>query len=161
MKESRKLKQNLKKKRNNQQKRDRNLNSPKNHLHGIAQTRKAIVNELIIAVSTKSHAGLEDLVSPVFGKAKTFTIIHVKDGEVKNVRVIDNPAASYKYGAGPVAVKTLADLKVDLVISDLLGPGALSVLEHYKMDHYSGEPGKKVSDSIKDVLSAMKVTPSS
>ena len=137
------------------------MNSPKNHTHGVAQIRNAIMTELIMAVSTKSHAGLEDVVSPVFGKAKTFTIVHVKDGEVKNARVIDNPAASYKYGAGPVAVKTLADLKVNLVISDLLGPGALSVLEHYKIDHYSIEPDKRVSDAIKEVLSAMKVAPSS
>lgn len=137
------------------------MNSPKNHTHGVAQTRKAALTDLIIAVSTKTHEGLNDVVSSVFGRSKTFTIIQVKDGEVKNVRVIDNPAASYKYGAGPVAVKTLADLKVNLVISDLLGPGALSVLEHYKMDHYSVKPDKKVSDSIKEVLSAMKVTPSS
>jgi predicted Fe-Mo cluster-binding NifX family protein len=136
------------------------MNSPKNHTHGIAQTRNAILTELIIAVSTQSHAGLEDVVSPVFGKAKTFTVVYVKDGKVKNVRVIDNPAASFKYGAGPVAVKTLADLKVNLIISDLLGPGAISVLEHYKMDHYSAEPGKKVSDVIKEVLSAMKIAPS-
>ena len=48
-----------------------------------------------IAVATKGRGGLEDSVSEVFGKAKTLTIIDVENGEVKNVQVVDNPAASY------------------------------------------------------------------
>ena len=52
------------------------------------------MGKLRIAVATKKHKGLEDAVSEVFGKAKTFTIVDVEDGEVKSVQVIDNPAAS-------------------------------------------------------------------
>jgi len=105
-----------------------------------------------IAVATKKHEGLEDVVSEVFGKAKTFTIVDIKDGEVKNVKVVDNPAASYEYGSGPVAVKTLVDLKVDLVIAGELGPGASSLLEHYKIRHVSVAPNTKVADSIKEAF---------
>ena len=114
------------------------------------------MGKLKIAVPTKKHKGLEDIVSEVFGKAKTFTIVDVEDGEVKNVQVIDNPAASYEYGAGPVAVKTLADLKVNLVMAGELGPGASNLLEHYKIRQLSVRPNTKVADSIKKALSKPK-----
>lgn len=109
-----------------------------------------------IAVPTKKHKGLEDVVSEVFGKAKTFTIVDVEDDEVKNVQVIDNPAASYEYGSGPVAVKTLADLKVNLVMAGELGPGASNLLEHYKIRQLSVRSNTKVADSIKEALSELK-----
>jgi len=118
------------------------------------------MGKLRIVVPTKTHAGLEDVVSEVFGKAKTFTIVDVEDGEIKSVQVIDNPAASYEYGAGPVAVKTLADLKVDSVISGQLGPGASNLLEHYKIRRFSVKPNTKVADSIKEALSKLKAEPS-
>jgi predicted Fe-Mo cluster-binding NifX family protein len=114
------------------------------------------MGRLRIAVPTKTHAGLEDVVSEVFGKAKTFTRVDVKDGEVKNVQVINNPATSYEYGSGPVAMKTLADLKVNLVTVVELVPGATSLLEHSKIDHVSVKPNTKVANSIKDVLSRAK-----
>ena len=110
------------------------------------------MRKLRIAVPTKMHAGLEDVVSEVFGKAKTFTVVDIEDGEVKNMQVIDNPAASYEYGSGPVAVKTLADLKVNLVMAAELGPGASGLLDHYKISQLSVKPNTKVADSIKENL---------
>lgn len=114
------------------------------------------MGKLRIAVPTKTRAGLEDVVSEVFGKAKTFTIVDVEDGEVKNVQVIDNPAASYEYGAGPVTVKMLADLNVDLVVTAELGPGALTLLEQNNIKKASVKPNTKVADSIKEALSKLK-----
>ena len=114
------------------------------------------MGKLRIAVSTKTHAGLEDIVSEVFGKAKTFTIVDIEDGEVKNVQVIDNPAASYEYGAGPVAVKTLADLKVNLVMATEFGPGASSLLEHHNIQQLSVKPNTKVAESLKQALSRIE-----
>ena len=103
-----------------------------------------------IAVPTKAYAGLEDTVSEVFGKAKTFTIMNVENGQVKKVRVIDNPAASYDYGSGPVAVKALADLKVNFVMAAELGPGASGLLEHHGIRKVSVKPNTKVADAIKE-----------
>lgn len=115
------------------------------------------MGKLKVAVPTKTHSGLDDVISEVFGKAKTFTIMDVKDGEVKNVQVIDNPAASYEYGSGPVAVKTLADLKVNLVMAAEFGPGASGLLEHYKISQLLVKPNTKVSESIKQTLSKLKL----
>lgn len=114
------------------------------------------MERLRIAVPTEAHAGLEDVVSEVFGRAKTFTIVDVEDGEVKNVQVVDNPAASYEYGSGPVAVKTLADHKVRLVVAGQLGPGASNLLKHYNIKKSSVKSKTKVIDSIKQIMSKLK-----
>lgn len=115
------------------------------------------MEKLKIAVPTKSCGGLEDVISGVFGKAKTFTIVEVENGQIKNVRVIDNPAASYEYGSGPVAVKTLADLKVDLVLTTELGPGASGLLEHHHIRKVSVRSNTKVADAIKENLAELRV----
>jgi len=114
------------------------------------------MKKLRIAVPTKSHAGLLDFVSEVFGKSKTFTIVDIEDGVIRNVQIIDNPAASYEYGAGPVAVKTLTDLRVNLVMIGELGPGASGLLEHYNIKKISVKPHAKVVDSIKEVILKLK-----
>jgi predicted Fe-Mo cluster-binding NifX family protein len=115
------------------------------------------MRKLKIAVPTKAYAGLEDIVSEVFGKAKTFTIVDVENGQVKKVRVIDNPAASYDYGSGPVAVKTLADLKVNCVMAAELGPGASGLLDHHHIAKVSAKPNTKVADVIKENLTKLKL----
>jgi predicted Fe-Mo cluster-binding NifX family protein len=38
-----------------------------------------------IAVPTKGSKGLDDVVSEIFAKAKTFTIIEIEDEQIKNV----------------------------------------------------------------------------
>jgi predicted Fe-Mo cluster-binding NifX family protein len=108
------------------------------------------MGKLKIAIPTKAYASLEDTVSEVFGKAKTFTIVDIENGQVKKVRVIDNPAASYDYGAGPVAAKTLADLKVDFVMATELGPGASGLLRHHGIKEVSVKPGTRVTDAIRE-----------
>jgi predicted Fe-Mo cluster-binding NifX family protein len=115
------------------------------------------MGKLKIAVPTKSYGGLEDSVSEIFGKAKTFTIVEVENGQIRDTRVIDNPAASYEYGSGPVAVKTLADLKIDFVLASELGPGASGLLEHHHIRKVSVKPNTKVSDAVKEMLTKLKV----
>jgi len=108
------------------------------------------MGKLKIAIPTKAYASLDDTVSEVFGKAKTFTIADIENGQARNVRVIDNPAASYDYGSGPVAAKTLADLKVDFVMATELGPGASGLLKHHGIRKISVKPDTKVADVIKE-----------
>ena len=105
-----------------------------------------------IALPTKTHAGLDDIVSEVFGKAKTFTIVDVEDKHVNTVTVIDNPAASYPHGAGPIAIKTLVDLKVEIVIASEFGLGASTLLEHHNVKTIVVQPNNKVVDTLKAVL---------
>jgi predicted Fe-Mo cluster-binding NifX family protein len=115
------------------------------------------MGKIRVAIPTRAHAGLEDTVSEVFGKAKTFTIVEVENSQIKNVHVIENPAASYEYGAGPVAVKTLADLQVNFVLSVELGPGASGLLEHHQIQKIAIKPNTKVIDAINENLKKLKI----
>jgi predicted Fe-Mo cluster-binding NifX family protein len=115
------------------------------------------MGKLKVAIPTRAYAGLEDIVSEVFGKAKTFTIVDVEDEEVKNVKVVDNPAASYEHGAGPVAVKALEEANVNLVIAAEFGPGASSLLEQHNIQRLSVNPNTKVAESIKEAIAKLKI----
>lgn len=105
-----------------------------------------------VAVPTKGCGGLEDFVSDVFGRAKTFTLVEVENGKVRGVQVVDNPAASYDYGCGPVVVKMLADFKVDFVLAVELGSGVLRLLERYGIKKVLVKPNMKVVDVVKECL---------
>lgn len=105
-----------------------------------------------IAVPTKGDKGLKDAVSDVFGRAKAFTIIDIEDNTVVKVAVIQNPAASYKHGAGPVVVKTLTDLGVNVVIAGEFGPGVSTLLEHFNVAKIEVKPGTSVAEAIKKDL---------
>jgi predicted Fe-Mo cluster-binding NifX family protein len=108
-----------------------------------------------IAIATNGYDGLEDTVSNIFGKAKTFTVVNVEDGKTKNVRIIDNPAAVYEHGSGPIAAKALAELRVDLVIASQLGPGALELLEYHKITPILVKPGSTVAESVKEAVAKL------
>jgi predicted Fe-Mo cluster-binding NifX family protein len=109
------------------------------------------LGKLVVAVPTKGEGGLEDIVSSVFGRAKTFTIVDIEGGNVKKVKALKNPAVSYKHGAGPIVVKMLVDSGVNVVLSGDLGPGASALLEHHNVMRIAVKPGLNVSETIKKV----------
>jgi len=107
------------------------------------------VGELRVAVPTKGEKGLQDEVAEIFGRAKTITVIDLVNGKVKDVRVLQNPAASYRFGAGPIVVKSLVDLKVNVVVASELGPGASALLEDQKIAKVIVKTSTPVSEAIK------------
>ncbi|MBC7130327.1 NifB/NifX family molybdenum-iron cluster-binding protein [Candidatus Bathyarchaeota archaeon] len=115
-----------------------------------------MLRKVRIAIPTKGKAGLDDFVSDVFGKAKFFTIIDIEDGTIQNVKVIDNPAASYEYGAGPIAVKSLVDRRVDMVIAAEFGPCVSTLLDQHEITRIKVSKGARVSESVKNALSQIQ-----
>ena len=105
-----------------------------------------------IAVATKGREGLKDVVSEVFGRANAFTIIDAEEGEIKGVKILENPAVSYKYGAGPIVVKMLIDAGVNMVLATELGPGASALLEQHDVATIAVKPGTSVKESIRKAL---------
>jgi predicted Fe-Mo cluster-binding NifX family protein len=110
---------------------------------------------LKIAIPTKRQGGLEDVVSDVFGRANTFTILEVEKGAIKSVKVLENPAASYAHGAGPIVVKMLIDSEVNMVLAAEFGPGASELLEHHKITMILVEANIAVAKAIKEALSKL------
>jgi len=107
---------------------------------------------LRIAVATNGNDGLEDVVSKVFGRAKTFTIVDVEDEKIKGITIVENPGVSYKYGAGPIVAKMLVDNGVNMVIAYVLGFGAEGLLKQHKIEHVPIKPNIKVETAVREVI---------
>ena len=115
-----------------------------------------LVGKLRIAIATKGREGLEDVVSEVFGRANAFTVIDIEEGEIKDVKILDNPAVAYKHGAGPIVVKMLIDSGVNMVLATELGPGASALLEQHNVTHIAVKPGISIKESIRKALSKVE-----
>jgi predicted Fe-Mo cluster-binding NifX family protein len=103
-----------------------------------------------IAVATVGDMGLEDAISPEFGYSRTFTIIDVENGEIKNVEVMENPAGNIAHGRGPIIGKCLADKDVEIVVTSEIGPGASAILEQLGIKVMMGKAGQKVEDVLRE-----------
>jgi predicted Fe-Mo cluster-binding NifX family protein len=109
-----------------------------------------------IAVATDGKEGLEDTVSNVFGRAKTFTIVDVEDEKIIGVSVLENPALSYSHGAGPIAIKMLIDDGVEVVLANELGVGASDILKQHNIIYIQAKPSTNVGEAIKKALRTHK-----
>jgi len=63
-----------------------------------------------VAVASQGQGGLDDVVSPMFGRCPTFTIVDIESSEIKGINIVQNQAASAMHGAGIAAVQTLAGI---------------------------------------------------
>jgi predicted Fe-Mo cluster-binding NifX family protein len=114
------------------------------------------LGKLKIAIPTRGKGGLEDVVSDVFGRANTFTVVEIEKGAIKNVKVLENPAVSYQHGAGPIVVKMLIDSEVNAVIAAEFGPGVSTLLDQHNITKITVAAGAPITESIKVALSAIQ-----
>ena len=77
--------------------------------------------------------------------------MEIEGNQIKNVRILNNPAKSYEHGAGPIAVKILIDHDVNVVIAGELGIGASSLLEHHNIKKVSINTGVCVKEAVEKV----------
>ncbi|MEJ2241225.1 MAG: NifB/NifX family molybdenum-iron cluster-binding protein [Candidatus Bathyarchaeota archaeon] len=106
------------------------------------------MGKLRYAFATNEKKGLDDVISGVFGRAKTFTILDINNQNITDVRILDNNASKYHHGAGPLAVKMLADNDVTHVFSNKIGLGASELLKQQNIRHTSVKPNTKVSNIL-------------
>ena len=114
------------------------------------------MGKLRIAFATNEKKGLEDKISKIFGRAKTFTVLDAEGEKIAELKILDNPAKTYQQGAGPIAVKMLADEGVKVVIAYELGVGASELLKQYNIDHISVKPNTKVGEAFRIVINKLK-----
>jgi len=114
------------------------------------------LGKLKIAVATNEKNGLEDVVSNVFGRAKTFTIVDTEDKKITGISILENSAVSYHHGAGPIAVKMLIDEGVKVVLANELGFGAAELLKQHNVTVIPVKPGTNVRDATKKALRTHK-----
>jgi predicted Fe-Mo cluster-binding NifX family protein len=114
------------------------------------------LGKLRVAVATNGKDGLEDVVSNVFGRAKTFTIIDAENEKITGVKILENSAATYHHGAGPIAVKMLIDEGVKVVLANELGLGASELLKQHNVKVVPVKPGMNVETATKKALQSHK-----
>jgi predicted Fe-Mo cluster-binding NifX family protein len=114
------------------------------------------LGKLRIAVATNEKDGLGDVVSNVFGRARTFTIVDAEDEKITGVTILENSAVSYHHGAGPIAVKMLVDEGVEVVLANELGIGASELLKQHNITIIPVKPGTNVGEATKKVLRTYK-----
>lgn len=80
-----------------------------------------------IAVAT-TKGGLDDEVSPFFGRCPVFTMVEVEGNEIKNADVIQNEFSAAAGGAGIQASQFIAEKKAEAVMAGNFGPNAARIL---------------------------------
>jgi predicted Fe-Mo cluster-binding NifX family protein len=80
-----------------------------------------------IAVASNGPGGLEDTVSPVFGRCPAFTIVEVQGNDIVRTVVMENPAMNVPGGAGIQIANTLIREGVNVVIAGNFGPNATPI----------------------------------
>jgi predicted Fe-Mo cluster-binding NifX family protein len=108
--------------------------------------------EIRLVIPTNGKKGIRDTVSEVFGRAKTLTIIGVKEGSISDVEVLENPALSYRHGAGPIVVKMLVDIGVDVIAAREFGPGASALLKQHNVKMLDVRSGVTVAEAVEGLM---------
>ena len=98
-----------------------------------------------IAISS-SGKELKSNVDKVFGRCAYFIFAEIKDKKIVSVEAVENINAQKTGGAGISAAQTVADKKVNVLITGNVGPRALDVLKQFGIEIYNG------SGKVKEVL---------
>ena len=109
-----------------------------------------------VAIPTRIPGGLRGTVDDTFSRTPVFTIVDLNDDEPGNVTVIENAAASFSHGAGPVSVKILSDNHVELLLAPEIGIGTSTLLEELGIKYVKVEKGAKVSKLLSELKEDFK-----
>jgi len=112
-----------------------------------------------IVVSSQNQGGLDDMVSPMFGRCPAYTVVDVdlEQNEVKEVTTQTNPAMQAFGGAGIQAAQLVGTLGATAVITGNLGPNAFIALQQLGIKIHAGAFGISVRDAVDQYLAGKLV----
>ncbi len=105
------------------------------------------MSERLVVATDKG--GLDDQVSPVFGRAPTFTVVELEDGKPASTSVVANPHKDAPSGAGIQAAQLVAGKAPKAVLAGNFGPNVSGVLAQagVEMLTVSGIPVSKAVEA--------------
>lgn len=109
-------------------------------------------------IAATTAGGLEDQVSPVFGRTPTFTVVEVREGKIVGASVVPNPYLKNAQGAGVQAAQFVAEKGPRAVFAGNFGPGAAGVLAQAGIEIVLVS-GRTVRQAVEDYL-AGRLAPS-
>ncbi len=104
---------------------------------------------VIVAVPSMGSGGLNDSMSPRFGRCGSFTFVEIGNNEIKSVKTVPNHAAGAMGGAGIQAAQLIGNNKADIVIAGFLGPNAANGLSALNLKIYQA-PNQNIT--IQEVI---------
>ncbi|MEA3514975.1 MAG: NifB/NifX family molybdenum-iron cluster-binding protein [Nanoarchaeota archaeon] len=93
---------------------------------------------------------IESNVDMRFGRCRYFLIVDIEEGEIIDVKSVENEGAAMGHGAGIRAAQQAGNLKPDKIIAGNLGPNAFNVLTQLNIAAYMGRG--TVKDSIQKMF---------
>jgi len=100
-----------------------------------------------IAISSIGQDDLSSELSPIFGRCPFFVIVEIENNEIISHKRIENKAVMQAGGAGPMAAQTVANEKVNAVISNAVGPRAFDILQQLNIEVYKAQ-GATVKEAV-------------
>ena len=97
-----------------------------------------------VCVPTMNQGGMDDMVSPHFGRAPTFTIV---DTETKEVEVLPN--TSEHMGGIKLAPEIVSEAGVQVMICSGLGSKAVQMFSQFGIEVFIGAGG-----TVRDMIGA-------
>lgn len=102
-----------------------------------------------VAISAFSDS-LDGDVNSRFGRCEYFLLIDIDNGEVSNVKSIENSQAGMRGGAGIGTAQMLSENNISSVISGSVGPKAAEALVQFKIATYHA--AGSIRTAIKDLI---------
>jgi len=102
----------------------------------------------IIAIPTNGKGGLNEDISPRFGRCSSFTLVNIENNEIISVKTVPNQAANAMGGAGVQASQIVGMNNANVVIVGKLGPNASQALSALNL---------KIIEAPDEILSIKKV----
>lgn len=103
-----------------------------------------------VVVATQ-QGGLNDQVSPMLGRAPTFTLVEVEDDKIKGSSVMQNRFAQSGSGAGIQAAQMLVNEGIKAVLGGNFGPNLAGVFSQAGIQMYQVQ-GETVENAVKKYL---------
>lgn len=104
----------------------------------------------VVAVPSMHPGGLDAMRSGHFGHCDAFTLIHVENGEVRNVSVVQNPP--HQQGGCQAPVNLLHQSRAEALIVGGIGMRPLMGFRQVGIDVYYGPEGETVGAVIDHLL---------
>ncbi|MBC7317811.1 NifB/NifX family molybdenum-iron cluster-binding protein [Candidatus Bipolaricaulota bacterium] len=110
-----------------------------------------------IYVAATALGGLDDQISPVFGRASTFTVVEVEGGKILGASVVENPFHNAPGGAGIRAAQFVAEKRPRAVFAGNFGPNVAEIFAQIGIDMVPVS-GRTVRQAVEDYLAGRVTT---
>ena len=105
-----------------------------------------------VCIVADSGEGLNSRVASRFARAPYLVIVDLNEnGEVSNVKVLENPGVKASSGAAPKVITLLSNEGVNVVVAPHFGPNAAMILKQVGIKEVTVNAGVRVSDALEIV----------